>query len=878
MSRILKNCTSLIGTFLIAMSLCAADFTISGKVSLIIEEVPLPFYEVSVADGEGKYVETVTTGFNGGYSVTFDIPEEEKVSFEVAVIDRCTGESIIQAIEKEGQEKKANFIVCAKETGEDSEECEADFDPTVEGKTAYFSDLSEGNISSWDWDFGDGNKSEEPSPTHIYEGGGVYFVTLTVKGENCEDSKRKPVIILPNEIEDCICDAEYDPVCVVLDNGQTIPFSNDCLAMCAGFTEYEACESTNPSDTSCYCPEYYHPVCVILEDSTQVEFSNECFAKCEGYVDFFYCGEAPPLDCDLLNINLPVCVTTADGEQTEFPDPCMAIEAGFAINQLEFCGEIPLDCEGLGIDFLPVCVLSSTNEQIVFLNPCEALTAGYSIGQLKFCDGLIGEGSPFDCEALGIDIPVCATTSDGEQLEFSNPCEAFSAGYSISQLEFCEGLTGVDSLFDCEALGIDIPVCATTSDGEQLEFSNPCEAFSAGYSIGQLEFCEGLTGVDSLFDCEALGIDIPVCATTSDGEQLEFSNPCEAFSAGYSIGQLEFCEGLTGVDSLFDCEALGIDIPVCATTSDGEQLEFSNPCEAFSAGYSISQLEFCEGIFGGGEFPEESAICQAFFFFNQAENDAMTIEFHDLSFGNVTEWNWDFGDGHTANGSEVVHTYAEPGLYEVTLTISGQDCESSFTMLVFNDFNAWYDAECQALFVPLIEGKKVKFWEISQGNVSEWSWDFGDGQTSTDSGPIHVYEELGVYTVRLSIITKDGCTSDFELEIDLGDGFNSGGIMANVAKLFGLTDAPEPDLIIQAMELYPNPVNNQLTLNLQFVQATNFELRIQSMNGNAIYRQKFNALGGFNEKSINVSKLAAGIYFAQIITENGVKAMKFVKK
>ncbi len=50
-------------------------------------------------------------------------------------------------------------------------------------RTVRFTDLSEGDIDSWHWDFGDGTVSDSPSPFHTYENDGVqYTVTLTVKG------------------------------------------------------------------------------------------------------------------------------------------------------------------------------------------------------------------------------------------------------------------------------------------------------------------------------------------------------------------------------------------------------------------------------------------------------------------------------------------------------------------------------------------------------------------------------------------------------------------------------------------------------------------------------------------------------------------------
>lgn len=45
-----------------------------------------------------------------------------------------------------------------------------------------FNDLSEGEISSWKWDFDDGTTSEEQNPVHTYEKAGLYIVTLYIEG------------------------------------------------------------------------------------------------------------------------------------------------------------------------------------------------------------------------------------------------------------------------------------------------------------------------------------------------------------------------------------------------------------------------------------------------------------------------------------------------------------------------------------------------------------------------------------------------------------------------------------------------------------------------------------------------------------------------
>jgi PKD repeat protein len=69
--------------------------------------------------------------------------------------------------------------------------------------------------------------------------------------------------------------------------------------------------------------------------------------------------------------------------------------------------------------------------------------------------------------------------------------------------------------------------------------------------------------------------------------------------------------------------------------------------------------------------------------------DNLTIQFIDLSFTPgcdsppIVEWSWDFGDGNTSSERDPIHTYAEPGLYDVTLTVfnaEGQSGSVTFTV------------------------------------------------------------------------------------------------------------------------------------------------------------------------------------------------------
>lgn len=76
---------------------------------------------------------------------------------------------------------------------------EAGFDVVTDFLTASFTDTSSdvnNDISSWSWDFGDGNSSTEQNPVHSYDAGGNYEVSLTVTdSEGMSDTQSKTVTV-----------------------------------------------------------------------------------------------------------------------------------------------------------------------------------------------------------------------------------------------------------------------------------------------------------------------------------------------------------------------------------------------------------------------------------------------------------------------------------------------------------------------------------------------------------------------------------------------------------------------------------------------------------------------------------------------------------
>lgn len=132
----------------------------------------------------------------------------------------------------------------------------------------------------------------------------------------------------------------------------------------------------------------------------------------------------------------------------------------------------------------------------------------------------------------------------------------------------------------------------------------------------------------------------------------------------------------------------------------------------------------------------------------------LTVHFSDESTGQVTAWQWDFGDGHGGSGRNPAHTYGASGNYSVTLTVTGPGGSDSKTLSKLIAVSAAPVRPVAAFAVSPTRGPaplSAQFADQSTGQVTQWRWNFGDGHTSTLSNPEHTYEVVGSYTVSLTV-------------------------------------------------------------------------------------------------------------------------------
>ena len=122
---------------------------------------------------------------------------------------------------------------------------------------------------------------------------------------------------------------------------------------------------------------------------------------------------------------------------------------------------------------------------------------------------------------------------------------------------------------------------------------------------------------------------------------------------------------------------------------------------------------------------------------------------------------WNFGDGGTGNVQNPVHNYASTGPFNVTLTITSNNGCIDDTLRVVNTVYAQPQAAFNAP-VEVCNGSAVNFTDQStapNNTVTGWTWNFGDGGTSSQQNPSHTYTAPGTFTVTLIVTSQAGCVS-----------------------------------------------------------------------------------------------------------------------
>ncbi|MEM1318815.1 MAG: PKD domain-containing protein [Bacteroidota bacterium] len=141
----------------------------------------------------------------------------------------------------------------------------------------------------------------------------------------------------------------------------------------------------------------------------------------------------------------------------------------------------------------------------------------------------------------------------------------------------------------------------------------------------------------------------------------------------------------------------------------------------------------------------------------------LDVNFTDQStnlFANNIIWDWDISQApNRLSEQNPTYTFTDTGYYDVRLTVRDEwGCLASMTVDSMIEIT-----RPEALFRTAdtlsCTQHCVSFEDLSFGKGLTYSWDFGDGNTSTDQNPVHCYAANGVYTVCLTVTDIYSCDS-----------------------------------------------------------------------------------------------------------------------
>jgi gliding motility-associated-like protein len=591
---------------------------------------------------------------------------------------------------------------CVSQT---AELVEVEFGPTANftftslscsGDSIQFTDASTGDagIDTWNWQMGDGTQFDIPNPKHAYAVAGTYLVKLRVTDANgCYNDKS---------------------VSLEIDQSPTANFN----------WETRNCDTTffsdfsNPNGTTinAWTWQFDDPA----SGAENISFLQNPFHK-------FTATGAYNVQLTVSNTFLCSDTLTRLVEYQAQPEPDFTFDTVCFGQATSFSDLTPTDFQDIQAwiwDFGDNSALSfEQNPEHVYNAP------GTYFAKLKVINGTFCEDSIVK-QVLVRELPIVDFSPDSSC--FTQPVtfidESTANGDNISSWlwDFGDGSSGSD---------LQSPT-HTFADPDIYQVSlTVVNNFSCANTRTKAHYVNDLPFVD--FEYQA------ACA----GSVTQFTSLASS-AVGIDSWQWDFGDGSSGSNAanpnhtfslpgLYPVKLIVTDFLGCVDSITKVVEAFEIPTVAFDA----------------------PAVCLG---------DSMF--FTDLTLPQADSWSWSFGDGGTSTDQNPKHLYQNAGTYSVLLQASTPGgCSSSVVQQVevyplpIVDF-AWNFAACA--------GSEVQFEDLSQGisgDVTEWEWDFGDGSpVSNDQNPVHIFQTGDVaYNVQLVVVTETGCTDTLVQEVGI---------------------------------------------------------------------------------------------------------------
>jgi PKD repeat protein len=216
-------------------------------------------------------------------------------------------------------------------------------------------------------------------------------------------------------------------------------------------------------------------------------------------------------------------------------------------------------------------------------------------------------------------------------------------------------------------------------------------------------------------------------------------------------------------------------------------------------------------------------------------------------------YSWNFGDNSSAStDKDPTHTYAEAGTYSVTLNINSLSCSDTKTM----DVTVFKSPS--ATFTFKATGKKVVF-TAGSTNYKSYTWYFGDGDSSNEMNPTHIYPDLSNKIVKLVVTDENGCKGEATMAVNTG--------------------IHDPNPNNYGVNIYPNPFSHGAHLDYTLDKRSLTKVVLQDMNGRDVLLIKASGMeqAGEHNLTFDASGLSSGIYILKVIVGDEVYNQRIEK-
>jgi len=191
--------------------------------------------------------------------------------------------------------------------------------------------------------------------------------------------------------------------------------------------------------------------------------------------------------------------------------------------------------------------------------------------------------------------------------------------------------------------------------------------------------------------------------------------------------------------------------------------------------------------------------------------------------------------------------YATPGQYDVRLTIRSPIGNDTTLQIAYITVTS----SPLPVFTYRVNGLTVTFTNTST-NAQNYTWNFGDGQTSTQPSPVHTFARGGVYIVTLNAANAYCARS--------------------TTQTIAINLTPTEDLNESGILIFPNPTANVLTIQAEHLPGL-LHYHLYNLQGQLLQN------GNFIGKTIlYLSDLASGMYLLQLQDEEKTWVAKVIRQ